>query len=154
MDEREQNQRDRRRHERRECYRLVYPPGEAPKVTDADYRVMDMSLKAIRFAVAYRPGESGPSIRIDDTVRVTLCFRDGHTVAVAGRILRAYHNRKAGEIEFVCLLETEMPSEQIAAEQRFLLTKFPHLCVESLGRTSVVTAASPGRSDAPSQGDS
>jgi len=124
-------------------------------VTDADYRVVDLSLRAVRFAVAYERDGSHPSIRIDDSVSVTLCFFDGQTLPIQGRIVRAYHNRKAGEIELVCLLETEMPSERIAAEQRFLLMKFPHLCAESLGRTSlVIPQASGARSDEPAEGDS
>ena len=155
VEEREKNQGDKRRRERREFYRLVYPPGEAPKVTDADYRVIDLSLKAIRFAVAYEREGSCPSIRIDEAVSATLRFRDSQLLPVEGRILRAYHNRRAGEIEFACLLETEMPPGLIATEQRFLLTKFPHLCAESLSRTSIVMAAASGaRSDEPPEDDS
>jgi hypothetical protein len=97
--------------ERRQYYRLTYPPELAPEVVilGTTFRVMDISEKGMRFRKDFH-------IRLDtsQSVRGTIIFQDLSKHEFQGYVLRVV-NREA-----VVIFLKNLPYQRIMSEQLFL----------------------------------
>lgn len=97
--------------ERRQYYRLLYPPELAPEVVilGITFPVMDISEKGIRFRKNF-------TTRLDtgQSVRGTVIFQDLSKFEFSGYVLRVV-NREA----VVIFLKT-LPYQRIMSEQRYI----------------------------------
>ncbi|MEI8131527.1 MAG: PilZ domain-containing protein [Leptolinea sp.] len=97
--------------ERRQYYRLLYPPELAPEVAimGSTFRVLDISEKGLRFRKDFNS-------RLDtgQSIRGVLIFVDLSKIEFQGYILRVV-NREA-----VVIFLKNLPYQKIMAEQLFL----------------------------------
>jgi hypothetical protein len=97
--------------ERRQYYRLVYPPESAPEVfiMGTTFRVMDISEKGIRFRKDF-------STRLDtgQGVQGVVVFKDLSKFEFKGYVLRVV-NREA-----VVVFIKNLPYQKIMAEQLYI----------------------------------
>lgn len=97
--------------ERRQFFRLVYPPELAPEVVilGVTFRILDISEKAIRFRKDF-------STRLDTgmTVQGVLIFQDLSKYEFKGYVLRVV-NREA-----VVIFLKNLPYQKIMAEQLYI----------------------------------
>ena len=126
---------DRRLIQRRHYFRVIYPPDEAPTVLNADYRIVDLSQNAIKFACT---NGSRPHIELGNPVDARLQFRDGDIFDVRGKITRIEQSQNGDETLFVCVLDELVPQDRVNNEQRYLLKNYPHFCRVSFDRRRIV----------------
>lgn len=102
--------------DRREHYRIVYPSRARPKLTvgETHYWVVDMCERGLRFL-----HPQADSLEVGQTVRGTVLFADGSSMAVEGEVMRV------GTGEAVLHLAVPVPAARILQEQRHLISRFP-----------------------------
>jgi hypothetical protein len=124
--DKENRQQDRRQVQRRQCFRVVYPAEAAPKITNLPLKVMDISMKAVRFMLC---GELADGISFEEgkTIQMAFKFHDEQVVEVDGVIFR--HNIDSDEQKvYVCRFNRDLPAELVNGEQAFLLKNYPNFC--------------------------
>jgi len=123
-----------RTSQRREVFRIVYPPNETPRVLNADFHILDLSQKAIKF---FCKDNVAGQIQINRPINLTIQFRDGDTTNISGRISRLYRSRESKQTYFVCVLNQRIDFDRINAEQRYLLKHFPNFCRSRFDRRAL-----------------
>jgi hypothetical protein len=118
----------RRRHKRRKFARLVYPPTAEPKVLNADFRVMDISRKGIKFHYKGNGEDRTDPIRLKSIVALTIRFHDGEVIDINVEILRCEQTRHSKEKIYAGFVDKGITAERIAKEQAYLLSHFPDFC--------------------------
>jgi len=126
---------ERRQFQRRKYFRVVYPPDEGPTVLNADYRVIDLAQKSVKFACK---NGAEPSPQVNGPLKVTIQFRDGSTRRVCGKITRLEQDQDGEETSFVCMLDELIPQERVTDEQRYLLKNFPNFCRTHFDRRGIL----------------
>ncbi|HBG77462.1 MAG TPA: hypothetical protein DDW84_01240 [Phycisphaerales bacterium] len=123
--EQESREQDRRQVQRRACFRVVYPTDAAPKITNLPLRVIDISIKAVRFTPC---GELADGA-LEDGKRIQMVFKfnDDQVVEFGGVIFR-HSTDSAGREVYVCRFNRELPAELVNSEQAFLLKNYPDFC--------------------------
>ncbi len=119
---------ERRKAQRREFFRIVYPSEAAPEVVDTNWRVADISKKGIKLVCEKGGGEDGASFGLDSPIALRLQFHDGETFDAAGRVMRSYQDADSNRWYLVCKLDSDIPGERINKEQSFLLKNHPDFC--------------------------
>lgn len=121
-------QQDRRQVQRRACFRVVYPADAAPQITNLPVKVMDISIRAVRFTLC---GElaAGVSLEEGQTVQMTFKFHDEQVLDIGGVIFR-HSTDQTGQKVYVCRFNCELPAELVNKEQSFLLKHYPDFCRE------------------------
>jgi len=117
---------DRRQTQRREFFRVVYPPAAAPEVSNLSARVMDISLKSVKFALSEKcpvNKDFDASSKID----MVFVFHNGQKIESMGTVLRQETGEKGKKL-VICVFDKEIPAEVINNEQAYLLKCFPDFC--------------------------
>lgn len=122
----ERIQKKQQKIQRREFFRVFYPRKVRPEITTLNAKVIDISIKAMRFEI-YNVHNCKIEILPDRKLELKLKFRDGQTIEVAGMILPRLDNRK-GNI-YICIFDEAIPSEIIAKESAYLLKHFKKFCI-------------------------
>jgi hypothetical protein len=117
---------DRRKAQRREYFRVVYPLNASPEITNLKAKVIDMSVKGLRFEINIMDSEKA-NLAIDSKINMQLKFHDGHTMEVAAVIIRQLEDQ-FGKRAFVAIFNEQIESEIINKEQSYLLKNFPDFC--------------------------
>lgn len=125
---------DGRTQPRREVFRIVYPPNEMPRVLDADFRILDLSQKAISFVCE---NTASAHIQVNHQLSLTIQFRHGDTLKVNGRISRLYTGHDSNQTCFICVLNERIDFKKINAEQRHLLKHFPNFYRSRFDRRAI-----------------
>jgi hypothetical protein len=120
---RENRQQGRRQAVRRQQFRVVYPLGAAPKVTNLPLNVISISMKAVRFMLCGELAD-GVSLEKGQRILMILKFHDEQIVKVGGAILR-HSTDRAGQKVYVCRFDCELPAELVNDEQAFILKNYP-----------------------------
>ena len=127
----EQRKVNHRQTQRREIFRVAYPPNAAPKVLD-NFTIADLSTKAIRFTSAVNE-ENEASLSIDNRITLKIQFNDGEILEVEGKILNCYYDENSPqEKNFVCYFDSEIPASRLSKEQSYLLKHYPDFCKSKL----------------------
>jgi len=140
---------DRRVNQRREFVRLVYPSGNEPQIVSyppeaapemiksvpeiiaTDFRIADLSKKAIRFTCLKKCSKCDKPIPFNKKIAFTLKFHDGETLDLKAEVTRYFAEVETKAGSFVAMVSENLPSERITKEQSFLLKTFPEFCRES-----------------------
>lgn len=122
----ENGQQDSKQAQRRQYFRLVYPANAAPKITNLPLRVIDISMKAVRFTLC---GEitDGASFEEGQEIQMVFKFHDEQLVEIGGVIFR-HSTDQVGRKIYVCKFNRELPAELVNKEQAFLLKNYPEFC--------------------------
>jgi hypothetical protein len=117
---------EKRQTQRRAYFRVVYPTAAQPVILDTHAKVIDISVRALRFQI---PNEEAKQMNLDinSTINAKLKFHDGQMLEIDGRISRKLED-KAGNFVFVCMFAQEIHSDIINKEQAYLLHNFPDFC--------------------------
>ena len=118
----------RRKAQRREFFRIVYPSTASPEVLETPWRVADISKKGIKLVCEEGGGENWASPAVDSPISVRLQFHDGDIFDAVGKVLRSYYDADSNKCYIVCKLDADIPSERINKEQSFLLKHYPDFC--------------------------
>jgi hypothetical protein len=117
---------DRRQSQRREYFRVVYPLNAAPEITNLKANVIDMSVKGLRFEINILDAEK-TNLAVNKRIDMKLKFHDGHTMEVAGVIMRQLEDQ-FGKRAFVAIFNKQIEAGIINKEQSYLLKNFPDFC--------------------------
>ncbi|GEM_PF-1446099 len=117
---------DRRQSQRREYFRVVYPIDACPDITNLHAKVIDISIKAVRFELNISDAEKA-GLAIGKTIDMQFKFCDGEEKKIAGVIVRQLEDQ-FGKRAFVCLFVKEQSLEFVNKEQAYLLKHFPDFC--------------------------
>jgi hypothetical protein len=116
----------RRSIQRRECFRLVYPPQVAPQITNIQAQVVDISVKSVRFLL-----ETNITIPLNtdesEKLPMSIKFHDGEIINVTGTFAREGLSTD-GRMFYIYYLTKEISGAIINKEQAFLLKHFPNFC--------------------------
>jgi hypothetical protein len=102
--------------QRRQHYRVAYPPGLRPelRIAGRTFPVLDLSESGIRF-------ENREVVRLPgDLLQGTITFHDGGTEKVLGRVFREQDNYTV-----ILLIVKRIPYSRILAEQKLLRQASP-----------------------------
>lgn len=120
----ERRENDRKQVQRRQYFRVVFPPAaEAPEITNLSAKVIDISVKAVKFMLP----ASEVNFTADSKIDMVLKFRDGQIINAVGTVLRQ-ESDQLGKSVCVCIFDAEIPSAVINKEQSYLLKNFPDFC--------------------------
>jgi hypothetical protein len=117
---------DRRKSQRREYFRVVYPIDASPNITNLNAKVIDISIKAVRFELNIADAEKA-NLAVGKTIDMQFKFHDGEEKKIAGVIVRQLEDQ-FGKRTFVCLFIKEQPSQFVNKEQAYLIKHFPDFC--------------------------
>lgn len=115
---------DRRKVQRRQAFRVVYPPPAAPEIVDFDFRVVDLSEKGIKFACPMETELPEPG----KTIEFTIKFNDSDSHEVRATVLRKNKNEEKREIYVACTIEPKISIKKINDQQRYLIKHYPDFC--------------------------
>jgi hypothetical protein len=127
---------DRRKSQRRECLRVVYPINACPEITNLKAKVIDISIKAVRFELNISDAQKA-GLAVGKTIDMQFKFPNGEEKNIAGVIVRQLEDQ-FGKRAFVCLFVKEQSPEFVNKEQAYLLKHFPDFC----RKTSIFTPPS------------
>ncbi|MCE5340494.1 MAG: PilZ domain-containing protein [Planctomycetaceae bacterium] len=117
---------DRRKSQRREYFRVIYPIDASPEITNLNAKVIDISIKAVRFELNITDAEKA-NLAVGKTVDMQLKFHNGEQKDIAGVIVRQLEDQ-FGKRTFVCLFVKELSPQFVNKEQAYLIKHFPDFC--------------------------
>lgn len=113
--------------QKRELFRIVYPPNSAPKILNKDFEIIDLSAQAIKFT-SYNK-QDYDQLSKERHVELKLKFADSEILDVQGEIINIYDTKDASSRKyFVCLFDQKIAASRISKEQSYLLKNFPEFC--------------------------
>ncbi|HAO32913.1 MAG TPA: hypothetical protein DCQ84_08175 [Candidatus Competibacteraceae bacterium] len=103
--------------EKREFFRLRFPPIERPSliVGDRQYEVLDCSARGVRFVITRQP----PPPSLGEQVEGQLLFRRNSRAPIRGLIVRIQDDEIA-----LYLPDREIPFTILRGEERYLLNHY------------------------------
>ncbi len=117
---------DRRKAQRRGYSRVMYPMDASPDITNLNAKVIDISIKAVRFELNIADADK-ENLVVGKTVDMQLKFHDGEEKKLSGVIVRQLEDQ-FGKRTFVCLFVKEQSPEFVNKEQAYLIKHFPDFC--------------------------
>jgi hypothetical protein len=129
---------ERRKAQRRQFFRLVYPPVAAPKVLNANYRIVDISQRGILFTCDDGSDQCSRPITLRTLLDLKIQFHDGEILDIRVEIIRCRSDLNSNKNSYSGIIEQGISVERISKEQAYLLKHFPDFCRAS--RTSSVEA--------------
>ncbi len=102
---------------KRENFRIEYPPAERPKLIlpGREYLVVDLSERGVKFMCDPRV-----CMRLNDTFKGKILFKDGKHVPVSGTVLRVADDKRS----CVASLVEGVPLAKMMEEHRVILQKY------------------------------
>ncbi|MEN6385270.1 MAG: PilZ domain-containing protein [Phycisphaerales bacterium] len=117
---------DRRKSQRREVFRVAYPPEAYPIIKNLSAILLDISVKAAKFRLPVCRAESH-NLQLGSMIELKILFDDGSKFETSGTIFRK--NESPPEVcVYVCMFRKEIPSEIVTKQQQYLLKNFPDFC--------------------------
>jgi hypothetical protein len=111
----------RRGGDRRRFVRLYYPPTAAPKVLNANYRVLDMSENGIKFLCMDNCKECTEPITLKSILDLKIRFHHGEVIDIKVIIKRCECIPNTKDKTYAGLVASGITAERIAKEEFFLL---------------------------------
>ena len=129
---------ERRKAQRRQFFRLVYPPVAAPKVLNANYRIVDISRRGILFTCDEGSDQCSQPITLRTLLDLKIQFHDGEILDIRVEIIICQSDLNTNKNNYSGIIEQGISAERINKEQACLLNHFPDFCRAS--RNSSVEA--------------
>jgi len=117
---------EKRKAQRREYFRVVYPIQASPEITNLSAKVIDISVTALRFELLTQKAEKA-NLTLAKKIKMEVKFHDGQLLKIEGTITRMTREQFSNCV-FVCMFEKPISSEIITKEQSYLLKNFPDFC--------------------------
>lgn len=117
-----QREDERRGRKRRKFVRLAYPPTIAPKILNANFRVVDISQNGIAFLCRNNCGKCTGPITLKSIVDLKVQFHDGETIDIKVEILRCKRTLNSQQKTYAGFVEKGISVERITKEQAYLLS--------------------------------
>jgi hypothetical protein len=116
----------RRESDRRRFVRLYYPPTAAPKVLNANYRILDMSENGIKFLCRNNCRECTEPITLKSILDLKIQFHDGEIIDIKVVIKRCECIPNTKDKAYAGLVECGITAERIDKEEKYLLNRSSH----------------------------
>ena len=129
---------ERRKAQRRQFFRIVYPPVAAPKVLNANYRIVDISQRGILFTCDDGSDQCSQPITLRTLLDLKIQFHDGEILDIRVEIIICQSDLNTNKNNYSGIIEQGISAERINKEQAYLLKHFPDFCRAS--RNSSVEA--------------
>lgn len=113
--------------ERRRHFRIYYPKAATPKLVNCNFKVIDLSMEGIQFAVN-RPSGDEPEPEPDQNIEMKLRFNDADTANISVRVLRKHEDKNTGKTLWSGRIEHGLSPSRISKEQAYLLRHYPDFC--------------------------
>jgi len=113
----------RREGDRRKFVRLYYPPTAAPKVLNANYRILDMSENGIRFLCLDNCKECTDPITLKSILNLKIQFHDGEIVDIEVVIKRCECIPNTKDKTYAGLVASGITAERLDKEETYLLNR-------------------------------
>ena len=126
-----QRKEHRRRPERRDFVRLVYPQIAAPKILNANCSVADISQKGMQLICRDNCKECTRPRTLKSISDLEVQFHDGETIRVDIEILRCSRTLNSLGKTYAGFVGHGISAKRIAKEQAYLLSHFPDFCRDS-----------------------
>ena len=117
----------RREGDRRKFVRLFYPPTAAPKVLNANYRVLDMSETGIKFLCRDRCQECTNPINLRSILDLKIQFHDGEVIDIKVVIKRCECIPNTKDKTYAGIVANGIAAERIDKEEAYLFNHFPQI---------------------------
>jgi hypothetical protein len=115
----------RREGDRRRFVRLFYPPTAAPKVLNANFRIIDISEEGIKFLCRNICEECTDPISLKSIVKLKIQFHDGETIDIKVEIRRCECVPNSKDKTYAGIVRNGIQAERIAKEETYLLERSP-----------------------------
>ena len=115
----------RREGDRRSFIRLYYPPTATPKVLNANYRILDMSVNGIKFLCLNNCKECTEPISLKSILDLKIQFHDGEIIDIKVIINRCECIPHTKEKTYAGIVPHGITSERINKEEMYLLNRSP-----------------------------
>ncbi|MEJ2704229.1 MAG: hypothetical protein P8Z79_17475 [Sedimentisphaerales bacterium] len=115
----------RREGNRRNFVRLYYPPTAAPKVLNANFRILDLSENGIKFLCRNNCEECTDPISLKSILNLKIQFHDGEIAEVVIKISRCEAIPNGKDKTYAGTLTKGIAAERINKEETYLLNRSP-----------------------------
>ena len=115
----------RREGDRRNFVRLYYPPTAAPKVLNANFRILDLSENGIKFLCGNNCEECTDPISLKSILNLKIQFHDGETAEIVVKISRCEAFPNGKDKAYAGALTKGITAERIDKEETYLLNRCP-----------------------------
>jgi hypothetical protein len=116
----------RRKAQRRNLFRVIYPRTAAPKVLNADYRIVNLSQKGILFICEDGSDECSEPITLKSLLDLKIQFHDGVTLDIQVKITRCQSYFNSNKNSYAGIITQGISAERINKEQAYVLKLFPN----------------------------
>ncbi|MFC1636116.1 PilZ domain-containing protein [Planctomycetota bacterium] len=121
----------RREDDRRKFVRLFYPPTAAPKVLNANYRILDISENGIKFLCRDICRECTDPITLKSILDLKIQFHDGEVIEIKVVIKRCECIPNAKDKTYAGIVANGIAAERIDKEEMYLLNRSPQFQSEA-----------------------
>jgi hypothetical protein len=121
----------RREGDRRNFVRLFYPPTAAPKVLNANYRILDISENGIKFLCMDNCKECTEPISLKSILNLEIQFHDGEVIEIIVKINRCESISNGKDKTYAGIIANGITAERIDKEETYLLNRSPNFSVRS-----------------------
>lgn len=115
-----------REGDRRKFVRLYYPPSAAPKVLNANYRVLDISENGIKFLCRDICQECTNPINLKSILDLNIQFHDQEIIGINVVIKRCECIPNTKDKTYAGIVANGIAVERMDKEEIYLLNHFPH----------------------------
>lgn len=113
----------RREGDRRKFVRLYYPPTAAPKVLNANYRILDISENGIKFLCQENCKDCKNPISLKSILDLKIQFHDGEITDIKVKINRCECIPNTKDKTYAGIIAKGLTAERIDKEEMYLLNR-------------------------------
>jgi hypothetical protein len=111
--------------EKRQFFRIVYPLTLAPRTSNGEVRVINLSRQGILFRWE---GWEPARLALGSIVNLRVRFHDGETLNLAVNITRCQSDVHSRQTVYAGILRPALSSARISKEEAYLLRHVPDFC--------------------------
>ena len=121
----------RREGDRRKFVRLFYPPTAAPKVLNANVRILDISENGIKFLCMDNCKECTHPISLKSILDLKIQFHDGDIIDIKVEINRCECIPHTKDKTYAGMVANGITAERIDKEETYLLNRSPNFSMQN-----------------------
>ena len=121
----------RREGDRRKFVRLFYPPTAAPKVLNANVRILDISENGIKFLCMDNCKECTHPISLKSILDLKIQFHDGDIIDIKVEINRCECIPHTKDKTYAGMVTNGITAERIDKEEMYLLNRSPNFSMQN-----------------------
>ncbi|MHC4517623.1 MAG: PilZ domain-containing protein [Planctomycetota bacterium] len=118
----------RRRFERRQSFRIVYPLTLVPKILNVSFQVSNLSRQGIMLRWEGEQDECPANVTLGSTLSLQVQFHDGEILDLEVTINRCQSDLHCRRVTYAGTLEPALSAARISKEEAYLLRHVPDFC--------------------------